>query len=153
MRFFRPVPRLTLAQAEDAPAVAAVLALAGVGGESAPVPDAAEVAAWLRGGFEVYKATMDGRLVGCVRCAFPTGACVIDQIAVVPGERGRGFGEYLLEQAVSRARRAGAARAWIQLPEVCEAPIKLARKLGFRDAARHQLAASGEPVVLLELAL
>jgi ribosomal protein S18 acetylase RimI-like enzyme len=152
MRFFRPVPRLTLAQAEDASAVAALLALAGVAG-TAPAPDAGEVGAWLRGGFEVYKASLDGKLVGCIRCAFPTGACVIDQIAVVPAERGRGFGEYLLEQAISRARRAGAARAWIHLPEACEAPIKLARKLGFREAARHQLAASGEPVVLLEMVL
>lgn len=153
MRFFRPVPRLTLAQADDATAVAALLALADDLRGTASPPDAREVAAWLRGGFEVYKASMEGRLVGCVRCAFPTGACVIDQLAVAPAERGRGYGEYLLEQAVSRARRAGAGRAWIQLPAVCERPIKLARKLGFRESARHQLTTDGEPVVLLELAL
>lgn len=154
MRFFRPVPRLTLAQTEDATALAVLLA-APDGGEdpAAPPPDAREVASWLRGGFEVYKATLDGRLVGCVRCAFPTGACVIDRLVVAPGDRSRGFGKYLLEQAVSRARRAGAGRAWIQLPLRCSAAIRLARKEGFREAAQHRLSESDEPLVLLELAL
>lgn len=153
MRFFRPVPRLTLAQADDAPALAALLATAGEGDQvAAPAPDAREVASWLRGGFEVYKATHEGRLVGCVRCAFPTGACVIDRLVVAPAERGRGYGKYLLEQAVSRARRAGAGRAWIQLPVRCAVAIGLARKEGFRESARHQVSGA-EPVVLLELSL
>lgn len=140
MRFFRPVPRLALAEPGDAAALAALLGIE---------PGAVE--AWLRGGFDVYKATLDGRLVGCVRCAFPTGACVIDQLTVAPEDRGRGFGEYLAEHAVSRARRAGAGRAWAQVPRAEPAALGLARKLGFREAAEHRT--HDAAVVLLELNL
>ncbi len=153
MRFFRPVPRLTAAQADDAAQLAELLSAAAAADGLGESPDAREVASWLRGGFEVYKATLDRRLVGCVRCAFPTGACVIDQLTVAPAERGRGFGQYLLEQAISRARRAGAGRAWIQVPAGCAAAISLARKEGFRESARHHAPAGTEAVVLLELAL
>lgn len=140
MRFFRPVPRLALAEPGDAAALAGLLGVE---------PEA--VTAWLRGGFEVYKATFDGRLVGCVRCAFPTGACVIDELTVAPQERGRGFGEYLAEHAVSRARRAGAGRVWAQVPRGAVEGLGLARKLGFRQAAEHR---SGDrALVLLELTL
>ena len=141
MRFFRPVPRLALAEPGDAASLASLLGVE---------PPAVE--AWLRGGFEVYKATLDGHLVGCVRCAFPTGACVIDQLTVAPEQRGRGFGEYLAEHAVSRARRAGAGRAWIQVPRDDAAALALARKLGFRAAAEHR-GGDDAALVLLELNL
>ena len=141
MRFFRPVPRLALAEPADAAALAALLDVE---------PDT--VRAWLRGGFEVYKATLDGQLVGCVRCAFPTGACVIDQLVVAADHRGRGFGEYLAEHSISRARRAGAGRAWAQVPRTAAAGLALARKLGFRTAAEHPPGGSPD-LVLLELAL
>jgi ribosomal protein S18 acetylase RimI-like enzyme len=144
MRFFRPVPRVVLAVPEDAPALAELLARCG------PV-DAGDVESWLQGGFEVYRATLEGRLVGMVRCAFPTGACVIDQLVVVPEHRRRGFGQYLAEHAVSRARRAGAPRVWVQAPEGAEAVLRLFRKLGFRDSAK--LSRDAGEVVLLEMAI
>ena len=140
MRFFRPVPRVAAAGPDDVSDLAALLA----------VPPE-EVAAWLRGGFEVYRATLDGRLVGCLRCAFPTGACVIDQLMVVAGDRGRGIGEYLAEHAISRARRAGASRAWIHVAVDNMAALALARKVGFREAQRHR--GGGGEVVLLEMTL
>lgn len=145
MRFFRPVPRVSLGAPEDAPALAGVLT-----GSGRPA-SVADVESWLRGGFEVYRATFDGQCVGIVRCAFPTGACVIDQLAVDPAHRRRGFGQYLVEHAVSRARRAGAPKAWMQLPADAEPALRLVRKLGFREAARLRRDA-GE-VVLVELSL
>lgn len=145
MRFFRAVPRVSAASAEDAAGLAALLQRCG-----APVSEA-DVASWLGGGFEVYKATLDGTLVGMVRCAFPTGACVIDQLVVDPDHRRRGFGQYLAEHALSRARRAGAPKAWMQLPVSDEGAARLLRKVGFREAAR---AGHGPAEVLLvEMAL
>lgn len=145
MRFFRAVPRVSAASPDDAAALAALLQQCGE-----PVSEA-EVTSWLRGGFEVYKATLDGALVGTVRCAFPTGACVIDQLAVDPAHRRRGFGQYLAEHAISRARRAGAPKAWMRLPAAGEGPARMLRKLGFREAAR---AGHGrDEVVLVEMSL
>lgn len=141
MRFFRAVPRVSPAQREDAPALAALLGL-----------DAGDVNAWLGGGFELYKATLEGRLVGCVRCAFPTGACVIDMLTVAPEDRRRGFGQYLAEHAISRARRAGSARIWTQVGGDDAAVRGLWTKLGFREAAEHSRGPGGA-LVLLELVL
>ena len=145
MRFFRPVPRVTLAAPEDAPALAGLLTDGGE--ETAP----GDVESWLRGGFEVYRATLDGHLVGMVRCAFPTGACVIDKLVVAADHRRRGFGQYLAEHAVSRARRAGATRAWMQIPPGDEGAAHLLRKVGFREAAR--LRRDRHDLVLVEMTL
>lgn len=140
MRFFRPVPRVALAQAADAPALAELLGV-----------EAGDVVAWLGGGFELYRAALEGRLVGCVRCAYPTGACVIDMLTVAEAHRRRGFGQYLAEHAISRARRAGAGRVWTQVPAGNAPALSLARNLGFREAARHP--ASTGATLLLELIL
>ena len=140
MRFFRAVPRVSPALREDAAALAGLLGV-----------EAGDVAAWLGGGFEVYKATLEGRLVGCVRCAFPTGACVVDMLAVAPDHRRRGFGQYLAEHAISRARRAGAARIWTQVGPGDASARSLLAKLGFREPAPGPAPAGG--IVLLELAL
>ncbi|HEX6547665.1 MAG TPA: GNAT family N-acetyltransferase [Candidatus Dormibacteraeota bacterium] len=137
MRFFRPVPRISLSEPADAPELAQLLGV--------EVP---EVEAWMRGGFEVYKATLDGKLVGSIRCAFPTGACVIDRLVVDPGHRRRGFGEYLAEHAVSRARRAGASKVWAQVPEGRAEATRILSQLGFEPTG-----AAGETLRLLELRL
>jgi ribosomal protein S18 acetylase RimI-like enzyme len=161
MRLFRPVPRLVPAEPDDATALAALLSACWTPhrsrlGERAIrelSPDPGEVASWLRGGFEVYKAILDGQLVGTVRCAFPTGACLIDWLAVHPRHRRRGFGEYLAEHAISRARRAGAARAWTQVPVALDEANQLLRKLGFREAGDFFAAYFAERLLLLELPL
>jgi len=113
MRFFRPVPRISPAAPEHAAELAAVLLAAWEPHRSQLsdalweelTPPEAEVAAWLRGGFEVYRVSFESQPVGVVRVAFPTGACVLDRLAVTPEHRRRGFGEYVAEHAVNRARR------------------------------------------------
>ncbi|MEP7105484.1 MAG: GNAT family N-acetyltransferase [Chloroflexota bacterium] len=161
MRFFRPVPRLSLAEPEHAPEVAEVLNAAwmphreqvGAALWEELTPDAEEVGCWFRGGFEVYRATFEGRAVGSVRVAFPTGACVVDRLAVHPDHRRRGFGEYICEHAVSRARRAGAGRVWARVPyEVVEAR-RLYRKLGFSEVAEQQGLLRRWRMILLDRAL
>lgn len=145
MRFFRSVPRVTIAGPDDAPALTQLLTRSGLG------PSAEDLQASLRGGFEVYKATLEGEVVGMVRCAFPTGACVIDQLVVDAGHRRRGFGQYLAEHAVSRARRAGAPKAWMQVPADEDGVLRLLHRLGFKEAAR--LERNHRPLLLVELSL
>jgi len=114
MRFFRPVPRLSLAGDADAADLAALLQAAWAPhraelGEALweeLAAGAEEVEAWLKGGFEVYRATLDGRLVGTVRVAFPTGACVVDRLAVHPDHRRR-------DRAFARCDADRAARRWL----------------------------------------
>ena len=160
MRFFRPVPRLSLAQPADAAALAELYskAFTGVSGLDARLLDAArppeaEVRSWFHGGFEVYRASIDDRLLGSVRCCFPISVCYVDRLAVDPAERGKGFGRYLLEHAVSRARKAGAGKVWHVVSPRLETAVSICGELGFRTLARHHAGYWGEDVLLLELPL
>jgi GNAT superfamily N-acetyltransferase len=161
VRFFRPVPRVSLAQPDDAPALAELYrrvwdGLCGVVGDRLredQSPPAEDVAAWLRGGFEVYRASMEGGLVGAVRCSFPTAACLVDRLAVEQAFRRRGVGRYLVEHAISRARRAGVTRVWIFGSEKLPEAMHLFREVGFVPVARHRASYWGEDLVLMELPL
>ena len=159
MRFFRPVPRVTPAVPSAVPALADLYTAQWAPGEVAAsvaaqlTPDAGDLEAWLRGGFEVYAATFDGRVVGAVRLAFATGACVIDMLAVAPGERRRGIGAYLLDYATARARRAGALRAWAVAPAELESMVELLPRHGFRRYAEHTTVSTGAGYALFELVL
>jgi len=161
MRFFRPVPRISAAAPEHAAELAAVLRsawephrgqLAGDLWEEL-APAEAEVAAWLRGGFEVYRVSFENQAVGVVRIAFPTGACVLDRLAVIPEHRRRGFGEYVAEHAVGRARRVGAGRVWARVPDGVEEGVRLFRKLGFSEVATEHGRLRPWRLVLLDRAL
>ncbi len=159
MRFFRPVPRLAIAQAHDAQPLADLYAsgyaaydgLLDARMVSDLTPGEEEIGTWLGGGFEVYRALHDGRLVGAVRCSFPTSTCHVDRLVVHPDHRRRGFGQVLVEHAVSRARRAGVTRVWAELSPKLEEAVALFRGLGFREMGRVTAHESGEPVVLFEL--
>jgi len=112
-----------------------------------------DVQAWLGGGFEIYKTSYDGHLVGAVRCSFPSTTCHVDRLAVDPDVRQRGYGHSLLDHAVGRARRAGVTRVWVQLSPKLEEAMALFHRAGFREAGRHDAGYWGEPLVLLELPL
>ena len=111
------------------------------------------MAAWLRGGFEVYRVSFESQPVGVVRVAFPTGACVLDRLAVTPEHRRRGFGEYVAEHAVNRARRVGAGRVWARVPEGIQEGVRLFRKLGFSEVAVEEGRVRPWRLVLLDRAL
>ena len=161
LRFFRPVPRISLAAPEHSAELAGVLRAAwephraqvGDALWEDLVPDPSEVDAWFRGGFEVYRALHDGHTVGTVRVAFPTGACVVDRLAVHPAHRQRGFGEYIAEHAVGRARRAGAGRVWARVPHGLLEGQRLFRKLGFSEVGIQDGLLRPWRVVLLDRAL
>jgi len=161
MRLFRPVPRLSLASRTDASELAALYSrcwtpLRGSVDErliNDQCPTAEEVDAWLRGGFEVYRATLDGRLVGTIRCSFPTGTCLIDRLAIEPESRGNGFGKYLTEHAISRAKRAGVSKVWLYASPKFETAVNLFDALGFKESGSVAAPHWGERSLLMEMAL
>ncbi len=161
MRLFRHQPRITLASSGSAAAIAGLFSRAWDRHRDAiddrliadQVPGVEEVAAWLRGGFELFTAHIDGELVGVIRCSFPTGTCLVDRMAVDPARHRRGVGRALVEHAISRARRAGVTKVWVQTTPKLDAAQTLYRSLGFRESGHLQADYWGEDVVLLELPL
>jgi GNAT superfamily N-acetyltransferase len=161
MRLFRPHPKISLAHADDAEPLAELYDRAwraNLGRVddrliAEQIPSVAEVGAWLRGGFEVYKAILEGRLVGCVRCSFPTGACLLDRLAVEPTKSRAGVGKALAEHAVSRARRAGVARVWLHTSPKLEESVELFSGLGFTVTGSVRSDSVGEELLLMELPL
>lgn len=161
MRLFRPQPRITPASRSDAASLADLYARAwqpcrGLLPEALIADQAAsapEVSAWLGGGFEVFAAQVDGALAGAIRCSFPTGTCLVDRLAVAPDRWRRGLGRALGEHAVGRARRAGVAKIWVQVPASLEGCKRLFRELGFRESSLLRAHYWGLDIALLELHL
>lgn len=161
MRFFRATARVGPADPTEAAVLAELYRRAWTGCDRVvnpllveeQTPPRAEVTAWFRGGFEVFRTRQEGRLVGAVRCCFPSSACNVDRLVVDPEARGRGVGHMLLEHAVGRARRAGVTRIWAQVCPKTESDGALFRSFGFREMGRRPAAWWGEEVILLELPL
>lgn len=74
-------------------------------------------------------------------------------MAVDPDRHRRGVGRALIEHAISRARRAGVTKVWVQTTPKLEAVQKLYRSLGFRESGHLRAHYWGEDVILLELPL
>lgn len=161
LRLFRAQPHISLAGAGEAAAIAGLYGRAWAMHRGRlderliadQTPAADEVSAWLRGGFEVFTATVDGALVGVVRCSFPTGTCLVDRMGVDPDRQGTGVDRALAEHAINRARRAGVTKVWVQATPKLEETVNLYRSLGFRESAHLRAHYWGEDVTLLELPL
>ena len=111
------------------------------------VPGGEDLAAWFRGGFEVFRLSHDNRLVGAVRCSFPSGSCHLDNLAIHPDLRNRGFGRVLVEHSLARARRASLPRTWTQVDSRLSVARRLLLSCGFQEAGRHQ--SPNRPTVIL----
>jgi ribosomal protein S18 acetylase RimI-like enzyme len=161
VRLFRPHPKISLAQPEHAEAMAELYARAWTPQRGRlderwiedQSPSREEVLAWLGGGFEVYRATFEGALVGAVRCSFPTGASLLDRLVVDPERSRLGVGRALAEHAISRARRAGVARVWLHTSPKLEESVELFGSLGFNVTGRVRADYAGEELLLMELPL
>ena len=161
MRLFRAQPRIALAGAEEAAAIAGLYSRAwdrhrGRLDErliADQTPAAEEVSAWLNGGFEVFTASLEGALAGVVRCSFPTGTCMVDRMAVDPDRHNAGVGRAMAEHAIARARRAGVTKVWVQATPKLEDVVQLYRSLDFRESGHLRAHYWGEDVTLMELPL
>ncbi len=159
MRLFRSTPTVAPAQPVEAAILADLYRRAWQGCErlldprlvADQTPSVADVGAWFRGGFEVFRVRHESQVIGAVRCCFPTSTCFVDRLAVDPEARGRGLGHALLEHVIGRARQAGVTRVWSQVSPKLESSHGLFRSFGFRDTSRVQAAYWAEELVLLEL--
>ncbi|MFZ0217057.1 MAG: GNAT family N-acetyltransferase, partial [Candidatus Dormiibacterota bacterium] len=158
MRFFRSAHRVEPVRPEDLDSLRGVYARAWrAAGDIVSARLLAEesvqreeIAAWLRGGFEIYRTQHDGSIVGVVRLSFPSGVCYIDRLAVDPDLWRRGHGRALLDHALSRARHAGVPRVWTQSSLRLDAARSLFDGFGFREQGRLTPRYWREPIVLLE---
>lgn len=158
MRFFRSAHRVEPARHDDVRALASLYDRAWHAQEGTISPlllrDQAvpeeEVAAWMRGGFEIYRTVHDGALVGAMRLSFPSGVCHIDRLAVDPELWRRGHARALLDTAAVRARRMGVLRLWAQSSANLEAACGLYRHLGFHEQGRLRPRYWREPIILFE---
>ena len=101
-----------------------------------------------------FVAECDGRVAGyvCLMSLFEE-AQIMD-IAVAPGQRGRGVGRALVEQAIAIARQKGAERLVLEVRESNLAAIGLYEKFGFeRYFVRRGYYEGKEDALLMEKAL
>ncbi len=112
-------------------------------------PSREDVAAWFRGGLEVFRLTYEDQLLGAIRCGFPSGSCHIDNLVVHPDVRNRGFGRVLVEHCLGRARRAALPRTWAQVDAHLHVARRLLHNCGFQEIGQHQTA-DRRSVILFE---
>jgi GNAT superfamily N-acetyltransferase len=86
----------------------------------------------LAAGGEVFFVLEGGAVQGtCAVIPHSREECEIAKMAVVPGARGRGFGDLLMAACIAFARQVGARRMSIVSNTVLEPAIRLYRKHGF----------------------
>lgn len=80
---------------------------------------------------------MDRQVVGYGIMQTPGRWAHILNVAVAPGQRGRGLGRRLMVQLLAEARAAGARRVWLEVRPTGRRAIRLYRKLGFQRVGRR----------------
>jgi ribosomal protein S18 acetylase RimI-like enzyme len=104
------------------------------------VPQATWLAACAEGNCGTVQGVSDG-----------TGIGGIQNLGVMPAYRGRGIGSALLLQALHGFRRAGLARAFLEVTAQNGAAIRLYRRLGFRCRKTVYKAVDASCFQLLEM--
>jgi ribosomal-protein-alanine N-acetyltransferase len=78
------------------------------------------------------------RLLGFVLVRTAADEAEILTIAVRPGQRGRGYGRLLMEEAMRRLYRDRIAACFLEVDQSNEAALGLYRKLGFSEVGRRK---------------
>jgi ribosomal protein S18 acetylase RimI-like enzyme len=132
-----------LERASDADALFAILDAYArePGGQSAPLSEAARAA--LVPGLRAHPHTfvllacVDARPVGAAVCFFGFSTFAgrpflnVHDLALLPGERGRGLGRALLEETERRARARGCAKMTLEVHQTNTGAQRLYRDFGF----------------------
>jgi ribosomal-protein-alanine N-acetyltransferase len=78
------------------------------------------------------------RLVGFALVRSVAGEAEILTVAVAPADRGLGFGRRLMEEALRRLYREGAAACFLEVDEANVAAVRLYRSLGFEVVGKRK---------------
>jgi ribosomal protein S18 acetylase RimI-like enzyme len=78
----------------------------------------------------------DGRIVGILVLEQGPHGLLLDNVAVVPGSQGRGFGRTLIELAEAEARRRGFDEIQLYTHALMSENIALYRRIGFVETHR-----------------
>jgi ribosomal-protein-alanine N-acetyltransferase len=142
--------KLRAATLEDAAAIAAIEALG-----ATPGWDAAAVDATLRLPTTcAIVADAGGRVIGHLISAVVAGEAEILIVAVHPGERRRGIGRALLDEARARWERAGVSRAVLEVRADNDPALTLYARAGWeRCGLRRRYYRDGTDAALLALDL
>jgi [ribosomal protein S18]-alanine N-acetyltransferase len=125
--------RLRPAEPRDAAAIASVAADSS--GAAPWSPSQYESAA--RGDYEGWIAEQDGRLIGFLFMRVAADEMEILNLAVAPQRRRLGVASQLIDRALTRAKSAGAARAYLEVRPSNIAATALYTKHGFTPAGRR----------------
>ena len=92
-----------------------------------------------RGG-HIYLADVEQRTVGCVALV-PMGSGVyeLSKMAVSPDQRGLGFGRFILQHAITEARRFGANSLFLGSNTVLTSAVKLYERAGFQHLPQDRI--------------
>jgi N-acetylglutamate synthase-like GNAT family acetyltransferase len=87
-------------------------------------------------GGHIFALVEGGRVVGvCALVREGDGRYQLARMAVEPGERGKGYGDVLLEAALREARKAGASGVYLLSNTKLAPAIALYRKHGFKTVS------------------
>jgi ribosomal protein S18 acetylase RimI-like enzyme len=129
------------AEAPDVPALRAVAdaAYRGYGPRigRAPAPMTADYAAAVAGG-HTWVATRDGTVVGLLVLAPRPDHLLLENVAVLPAEQGRGTGSALLDLAEEQARQRGLAEVRLFTNEAMTENIGYYGRRGYTETHRAQ---------------
>lgn len=111
----------------------------------------ASVAAQLESGNSVFARAYDGgRLIGYALGAAAFDEAELYRLAVLPGERRRGFGEGLLNDFLQECRRRGAVRVFLEVRTKNTPALSLYRKAGFAQIAVRKGYYGDDDAVIME---
>jgi GNAT superfamily N-acetyltransferase len=110
------------------------------GGFSATTPGADKIESRMGEG-PVWVALLDGAIVGTVAAVPRVDGLYMRSMAVLPGARGHGIGELLLERVERYGREQGCGRVYLSTTPFLDRAIRLYERWGFvrDDAGPHDL--------------
>lgn len=150
-------PRIRRARPDDAAAMETTLATAfeplraqyTPAGFAATTPSADVLAARFAEG-PAWVAVLDDLIVGTVAARTTAGGVYVRSMAVLPGARGSGVGQALLDQVEAFANAQGAPRLYLSTTPFLDAAIRLYVRAGFVRTDEGPTDLHGTPLLTME---
>jgi N-acetylglutamate synthase-like GNAT family acetyltransferase len=108
----------------------------------------------VRDGGHILSLVENGRVIGvCALFRDPPDRFELARMAVDPGERGKGYGERLIQAAIAKARESGARTLYLLSNTTLAPAIALYRKHGFQTVSEGAHPVYARCNIVMELQL